>query len=338
MDCTGGVVLVMGNLPLNIISMKAIVLKAAGGVENLLLEDIAVPAIKEDEVLVKVKALSINPVDATLRKNDDFLRLVMHLGKDDQPVILGWDISGVVERVGKAVTGFRTGDEVFGMVNFTGHGKAYAEYVAAPESHLALKPSTISHEEAAAATLAPLTAWQTLVSLAGVKPGDKVLIHSAAGGVGHYAVQIARHLGAYVIGTSSAANRDFVLGLGADEHIDYASQRFEELVKDADLVVDSVFDKGHLERSLQSVKTKGKLISLVMFPDERLSRIALMSRKFLYRMEVASDGKDMEAIAGLLEKGSLRSYVSKTFRFDEMRQAHQLIESGHTRGKIVVTI
>jgi len=164
LDCTGGVVLVMGNLPLNIISMKAIVLKASGGVENLVLEDIAVPAIKDDEVLVKVKALSINPVDATLRKNDDFLRLVMHLGKDDQPVILGWDISGVVERVGKAVTGFRTGDEVFGMVNFTGHGKAYAEYVAAPESHLALKPSTISHEEAAAATLAPLTAWQTLVS------------------------------------------------------------------------------------------------------------------------------------------------------------------------------
>lgn len=318
--------------------MKAIVLKAPGGVENLVLEDIAVPVLKDDEVLVKVKAISINPVDATLRKNDEFLRLVLHLEKDHTPVILGWDISGIVEQTGKAVTRLHKGDEVFGMVNFTGHGRAYAEYVAAPESHLALKPASISHEEAAAATLAPLTAWQTLVPLAGVTAGDKVLIHSAAGGVGHYAVQIAKHLGAYVIGTSSAANKDFVLGLGADEHIDYSKQRFEKLVKDADLVVDSVFDKGHLERSLQSVKTRGKLISLVVFPDERISRIALMSRKFLYRMEVASDGKDMQSIAGLLEKGHLRSHISKTFGFDEMRQAHQFIESGHTRGKIVVTV
>jgi NADPH:quinone reductase-like Zn-dependent oxidoreductase len=141
-----------------------------------------------------------------------------------------------------------------------------------------------------------------------------------------------------VIGTSSAANKDFVLALGADEHIDYSKQRFEELVKDADVVVDSVFDKGHLERSLQAVKTRGKLISLVVFPDERVSRIALMSRKFLYRMEVASDEEDMQAIAGLLGKGHLRSHISKTFGFDEIRQAHQLIESGHTRGKIVVTI
>jgi NADPH:quinone reductase-like Zn-dependent oxidoreductase len=320
--------------------MKAIVLKAPGGVENLVMEDVAVPVIKDDEVLVKVKALSINPVEATLRKNDDFLRMVLHLGKDEKPVILGWDISGVVEATGRAVTRFHKGDEVFGMVNFTGHGKAYAEYVAAPESHLALKPSNVSHEEAAAATLAPLTAWQTLVHLGGVKAGDKVLIHSAAGGVGHYAVQIARHRGAYVIGTSSSANKDFVLGLGADEHIDYATHRFEEVVKDADLVVDSIRGLEHLERSLQSVKAGGggKLISLVTFPDERLSRIALMSRKFLYRMEVASDGKDMEAIAGLLEKGHLRSHISATFPFDEMRQAHQLIESGHTRGKIVVTI
>lgn len=318
--------------------MKAIILKAPGGVENLVLEDIAIPVIGDDEVLVKVKAISINPVDATLRKNDDFLRLVLHLERDYKPVILGWDISGVVEQTGRAVTRFRKGDEIFGMVNFTGHGKAYAEYVAAPESHLALKPPVLSHETAAAATLAPLTAWQTLVGLAGVTAGDKVLIHSAAGGVGHYAVQIAKHLGAYVIGTSSAANKDFVLGLGADEHIDYSKQRFEELVKDADVVVDSVFDKGHLERSLQAVKTRGKLISLVVFPDERVSRIALMSRKFLYRMEVASDGEDMKAIAGLLEKGRLRSHISKTFGFDEIRQAHQLIESGHTRGKIVVTV
>jgi NADPH:quinone reductase-like Zn-dependent oxidoreductase len=323
---------------LKLLSMKAIVLKDPGGVENLVLKEIAVPVIKDHEVLVKVKAISINPVEATLRNNGDFLRLVLHLEKDESPVILGWDISGVVEQTGKAVTRFHKGDEVFGMVNFTGHGKAYAEYVAAPESHLTLKPASVSHKEAAAATLAALTAWQTLVNLAGIKADDKVLIHSASGGVGHYAVQIAKHLGAYVIGTSSAANKDLVLSLGADEHIDYSTQRFEELVQDADIVVDSIRDINHLERSLRVIKSKGKLISLVAFPDERLSRKALMKRMFLYRMEVASDGTDMQAIAGLLEKGHLRSHISRSFSFDEIPTAHQHIESGHTTGKIVLEV
>jgi len=177
-----------------------------------------------------------------------------------------------------------------------------------------------------------------LVHISGVKAGDKVLIHSAAGGVGHFAVQIARQLGAYVIGTSSAANKDFVLGLGAQEHIDYAAQRFEDVVSDADVVVDSIRDIEHLERSLQAVRSRGKLISLVTFPDERLSRKALMSRKFMYRMEVASDGDDMRAIAGLLEKGLIRGHVSRTFAFDEIPLAHQQLESGHTRGKLVITL
>jgi len=314
------------------------ILKSPGGVENLVIEEIPVPVIGDDEVLVKVATISINPVDATLRRNGDFLRLVLHLQKDEAPVILGWDISGVVEAAGRAVTRLRKGDEVFGMVNFTGHGKAYAEYVAAREDQLAIKPSTISHQEAAAGTLAALTAWQTLVHFADVKTGDKVLIHSAAGGVGHFAVQIARHLGAYVIGTSSAANRDFVLSLGAHEHIDYGAQRFEDVVTDADLVVDSIADIQHLERSLQAVKTGGKLISLVMFPDERLSRMALMNRKFLYRMEVASDGRDMESIAGLLAHRRIRSHVSRTFGFDHLPLAHQQLESGHTQGKVVITL
>ncbi|WP_431216091.1 zinc-binding dehydrogenase [Puia sp. P3] len=151
-------------------------------------------------------------------------------------------------------------------------------------------------------------------------------------------MQIARHLGAYVIGTSSAANRDFVLGLGAHEHIDYGAQRFENVVKDADVVVDSIPDLQHLERSLQVVKSRGRLISLVAFPDERLSRIALMSRKFLYRMEVGSDGDDMESIAGLLEYRRIRSHVSQTFPFDQIPLAHRQLESGHTRGKVVITL
>lgn len=315
--------------------MKAIVLKQAGGIENLAIEDLPVPAIQDHEVLVRVKAISVNPVEATIRKREDFLRLVLHLKKDESPVILGWDVSGVVEKTGKAVTGFREGDEVFGMVNFTGHGKAYAEYIAAPAEHLALKPASISHAAAAAATLAALTAWQGLVHLARLKAGDKVLIHAASGGVGHYAVQIAKHLGAYVIGVSSASGRDFVLSLGADEHIDYTVHRFEEFVDDADIVFDSVNDMAHLERSIDATRPKGRLISLVVFPDERLARKALMKRVFLHRMEVASDGEDMAYIADLLAKGILRSHISKTFSFEELPLAHQSIETGHTQGKIV---
>ncbi|WP_431216092.1 alcohol dehydrogenase catalytic domain-containing protein [Puia sp. P3] len=161
--------------------MKAMILKSPGGTENLAIEDIAVPAIGDNEVLVKVSAISINPVETKLRQNAYFLNLVLHLQDGEAPVILGWDISGVVEATGRSVTRLRKGDEVFGMVNFTGHGKAYAEYVAAREDHLAIKPRAVTHQEAAAATLAALTAWQTLVHYAGVKAGDRVLIHSAAG-------------------------------------------------------------------------------------------------------------------------------------------------------------
>lgn len=320
------------------LSMKAIVLKAPGGVENLVLEEVKIPAVNAHEVLVKVKAIGLNPVEATLRNNEAFLKMVLRLKAEEAPVILGWDISGIVERVGRAVTGFRKGDEVFGAVNFPGHGKAYAEYVAASEAHLALKPDSISHKEAAASPIAALTAWQSLMHIAGVKAGDKVLVHAASGGVGHYIVQIAKHFGAHVIGTSSAANRDFVLSLGADEHIDYSIDRFEDRVKDADIVIDSLDMPGHLERSIKAVKPRGKVISLVAFPDERLSRIALMKQVFLYRMEVASNAGDMRALAGLFEKGHLRSHVSMSFSLDGIAEAHQYLENGHTTGKIVVTV
>ena len=207
--------------------MKAIILKEAGGIENLELTDMPIPVLNSDEVLIQVKAISINPVDIKTRMGKS---LYDDLKSRNEPIILGWDVSGVIAETGSSVTQFKKGDEVFGMINFPGHGKAYAEYVAAPASHLALKPSNISHEAAAAATLAALTAWQSLVTHAKIKKGQKVLIHAAAGGVGHYAVQIAKHLGAYVIGTSSASNREFVSGLGADEQIDYKTTRMEDAV------------------------------------------------------------------------------------------------------------
>ena len=197
--------------------MKAIILQAPGDVNQLQPADIPVPELQAGEVLVKVKAVSINPVDVKSRAGKGVYGRL----KDEKPLILGWDISGEVKE--SRSDRFAVGAEVFGMINFPGHGKAYAEFVTAPADQLALKPAEISHEEAAAATLAALTAWQIIVQRANVRAGQRVLIHSAAGGVGHFAVQIARHLGAHVTGTASLKNKAFVLELGADAYIDYTA-------------------------------------------------------------------------------------------------------------------
>ncbi|PSL46557.1 NADPH:quinone reductase-like Zn-dependent oxidoreductase [Chitinophaga niastensis] len=318
--------------------MKAITLAKAGGVENLVIKELPVPTIKDNEVLVRVKAISVNPVDAFVRGNEGALKAILQLKEGEQPIIIGWDISGEVVATGNAVTQFNKGDEVFGMVNFAGHGKAYAEYVAASESHLALKPANTSHEEAAAATLAALTAWQSLVQYAKIKAGDKVLIHSAAGGVGHYAVQIAKHFGAYVIGTSSAAKKDYVLSLGADKHIDYTQQRFETVVTDADIVLDAVGEPGHLDRSLDALKPGGRIISLLIHFDDNFNAKAKTKEVYAKRLSVVSNGAQMADIAALLEKGDLHSHVSHTFNFDEMPLAHQQVATGKTQGKIVVVV
>ena len=233
--------------------MKAIEIKNGGGVENLVDTQIEIPTVSEGEVLIKVKAISINPVDYKARESEGMLNAVLG---PEKPWILGWDISGKVEALGENVTGYKVGDSVFGMINFPGHGKAYAEYVAAPITHIAKKPENVTDEEAAAATLAALTAWQAIVTNAKIKKGDRVLIHGAAGGVGHYAVQFAKHLGAYVIGTASARNREFVLGLGADEFIDYQTQSFENEVSNLDFVFD-LFGDAIFDKSVQTVKKGG---------------------------------------------------------------------------------
>lgn len=314
--------------------MKAIILKEAGGIENLELTDMPIPVLNSDEVLIKVKAISINPVDIKTRIGKS---LYDDLKSRNEPSILGWDVSGVITETGSAVTQFKKGDEVFGMINFPGHGKAYAEYVAAPASHLALKPSNISHEAAAAATLAALTAWQSLVTHAKIQKGQKVLIHAAAGGVGHYAVQIAKHLGAYVIGTSSENNREFVLGLGADEQIDYKTTRIEDAVIDVDLVLDSIGD-ATIDSSVAVTKKGGTVIFLPSgVSDEKLKTLN-SSGVNCYRILVESNGDDMKIIAELLKKGIVRSYVSGVFPFEKITDAHLQIETGKTKGKIVVTL
>jgi NADPH:quinone reductase-like Zn-dependent oxidoreductase len=317
--------------------MKAFVLTQPGGPENLVLSDLPVPQPKSGEVLVRTKALSINPVDIAVRSYDWALNMFLQ-PVAGEPVIPGWDIAGIVESVGPDVTSFEPGDAVFGMVRFPGHGKAYAEYVTAPADQLALKPAAVSFESAAATTLAALTAWKAVVGYGQVKKGDRVLIHGVTGGVGHFAAQIARHFGAYVIGTSSAAHRDFALTL-VDEHIDYKSTRFEEVVSDVDFVLDGVqMTKEHLERSLTVIRPGGTLVSILAQFDEALNQQLSARQVKGYRVGVVSDGADQRSLAELLESGAIKPHVFRTFAFDELPEAHRVQESKSIAGKVVVTV
>ncbi|MFD2245601.1 NADP-dependent oxidoreductase [Pontibacter ruber] len=313
--------------------MKAYVLHEPGAPDKLQLEEVDKPTPQNNEVLVKVRAISINPVDTKTREGKSLYNTL----KETPPVILGWDISGVVEAVGSEVQYFKPGDEVFGMVNFPGHGRAYAEYVAAPEAHLAHKPANVPHHEAAAATLAALTAWQVLVHEAGIQPGQRVLIHAAAGGVGHFAVQIAKHFGASVIGTASAENHDFLRNMGADEQVDYNDFHVEDVVMDMDIVLDSLGEE-NTRRSLKTLKNGGKIISILGGAKEEVQALAkernIDARNYL----VHSSGEDQSKIADLLSQGRLQAHVSHVYDFEDMARAHEQIETHKTRGKVVVHV
>ncbi len=313
--------------------MKAILLEKTGGVENFTTAEIEKPTVSAKDVLVEVKALSVNPVDYKVRGNEDVLTMIYGT---QRPAILGWDIAGVVVATGSGVSAFKPGDRVFGMVNFPGAGNAYAEFVAAPESHLAKIPEHISFAEAAASTLAALTALQVLQDK--VNEGHRVLIHAGSGGVGHFAIQIAKEMHAYVITTSSAKNKDFVLALGADEHIDYRSQAFEDVLDNIDFVFD-MFNGDILHNSVKVAKSGGKIVSIPTpeFTDEVQIFAKEKNVELSFQM-VQSNGDDMKTIAELLERRAIKPYISKTFGFDEIARAHEQLESGRTVGKVVITL
>lgn len=313
--------------------MKAVVLKDFGSVDELIPEELPKPVLKNNEVLVRVKAIGINPVDAKTRKGKGQAQRI----KNDKPMILGWDIAGEIVETGNESQSFKTGDEVFGMINIPGHGKAYAEYIAAPANQLAEKPANISFEEAAAAGIAAMTAWQALITHGKVQKGQRVLIHAASGGVGHYAIQIAKNLGAYVIGSSSAKNKEFVLSLGADEHLDYKDPNWESGIEPVDFILEAI-GGGNIDRSLKLLKPGGTIISLPSGLSEDVADKAKAQGKNGVFFTVTSNGEGLQGIAGMLQKGTLRSYISKTFSFNEIKKAHEEIESGKTKGKIVVLV
>lgn len=313
--------------------MLAVILKDFGGVENLVTEDIPEPTeLKPDQVLVQVRGIGIDQIDVKTREGGGMAAKL----KEEKPMILGWDLSGVVIKRGEAVKDLRIGDQVFGTIRFPGVGRTYAECVVAPASELALKPEILSFAEAAAATQSPLTAWQALVETGDVKAGDKVLIHGASGGVGSFAVQIAKQLGAYVIGTGSGNHKDFILNLGADEFIDYKTQRFEEIVREVDLVLDTVGGETFI-RSLGVLKPQGIIVLLPSDKKEMAGKVAEAYPDVRYRpLLMHSSGENMKEIARWLSDGRLKVYVSRTFTFRQIPQAHNyLMEGGHT-GKIAV--
>ncbi|MEV0238385.1 NADP-dependent oxidoreductase [Streptomyces sp. NPDC050674] len=308
-------------------TMRAISQDVLGGPEVLKEVEIERPAPKPNEVLVRVRAAGVNPTDWKHRATGGFL--------GEPPFVLGWDVSGVVEAVGIGVVAFAPGDEVFGMLPYPyGHG-SHAEYVIAPVRALTRKPAGVDHAQAGALPLVSLTAWQALTEHADLRPGQRVLIHAAAGGVGHVAVQIAKARGAYVIGTASAGKHGFLRELGVDEPIDYRETDVTEAVKDVDVVLDTIGGDTSL-RSLRVLRAGGVLVSILPGGSDELYEEAGRLGVRALRMLVDADRGGMEAIAGLIEQGKLRATIAGTFPLSDAAGAHTLGDTGRTTGKLVL--
>ena len=278
--------------------MRAIVQERFGGPEVLHLAQVPQPEPLPTEVLVRVHAAGVNPVDWKTRSGKGAAAAMGPL-----PFTVGWDVSGVVEQTGRGVTRFAPGDEVFGMPRFPRQAAAYAEYIVAPSRQLARKPRNLSHIEAGAVPLAALTAWQAIVDTAGLEAGQHILIHGAAGGVGHLAVQIAKSTGATVVGTAKAAQHDFLRGLGADQLIDYTATRFEDEVADVDVVLDLIGGETSL-RSVSTLRTGGLLILVPSAADQSVLGEAERRGIRATNIMVEPDYPALEQIAELADSGS----------------------------------
>lgn len=310
--------------------MKAARIHRFGGIEALIHEDAPRPEPGPGEALIRVYAAGVNPVDwktCAGRGVAKSLRLSL-------PYIPGWDVSGVVEEVGPGASGFAPGDAVFGLVRFPQPGSAYAEYVASPVEHLAFKPRSLDHLQAAALPCVALTAWQALVEAARLQAGQKVLIHAAAGGVGHIAVQLARSLGAFVIGTASRRNAGFVIENGADEFIDYETARFEDRVHQVDVVLDPI--AGDTRGRSWGVLRKGGVLVAIQgtASTAEAARHGVRVEQVLVRPHAAQ----LASIAGLVDEGRIRPFVSAVFDLEHARAALECLQDGHTRGKIVLKV
>ncbi|MEV5737036.1 NADP-dependent oxidoreductase [Streptomyces sp. NPDC003388] len=310
-------------------TMRAIGQDVLGGPEVLKEVRLERPAPRPNEVLVRVRAAGVNPTDWKHRATGGFL--------GEPPFVLGWDVSGEVAETGIGVAAFRPGDEVFGMLPYPfGHG-SHAEYVTVPARALTHKPASIDHVQAGALPLVSLTAWQALTEHADVRPGQRVLVHAAAGGVGHVAVQIAKARGAYVIGTASAGKHGFLREIGVDEAVDYRSTDFAEAVRDVDVVLDTLGGDTSV-RSLRVLRPGGVVVSILPVGSPEFYEEAERLGVRAVRMLVDADRSGMNAVAELVESGRLRATVAGTFPLAEAAKAHELGDTGRTTGKLVLLV
>ena len=280
------------------------------------------------EILVRVKAAGVNPVDGIIRSG-----VFPLIGQP--PFILGWDVAGVVEEVVPGVSRFRPGDKVFGMPMFPRAAAGYAEFVAAPSRHFALLPEGIDYAAGAALAMAGLTAWQSLIDIARVAPGQRVLIHAVAGGVGHLAAQIAKARGAYVLGTASAGKHDFARSVGVDEVIDYETVDFAKAANDIDVVFDLIGGE-YGERSLRTLRPGGLLVSAIDRMNTELAELAAHVGVRFAGISVEPDHVGLERLADLVVSGELRPHVGYRFPLEEAARSHKLSAEGHVTGKIVL--
>jgi NADPH:quinone reductase-like Zn-dependent oxidoreductase len=315
--------------------MKAVVIKEFGGIDKLIYtEDYPKPIVKEAEVLIRIKAVSINPVDYKIREGYLQKRVPTNF-----PAILGWDLAGVVEETGHSVSRFKTGDEVYAYARrpVIEHG-TYAEYISIPESYVALKPKTLSFEEASSIPLVGLTAYQSL-KMANLKAGAIVLILAATGGVGTMAVQIAKHAKAKVIGLASSKNNDYLKDLGADvvlnyDKSDWVKEFTSSFPENADIVFDCIGGETH-QKGLSCVKPGGNFISIITPPSPDVTNG--LNFKYLYHF-VEPNALQLGELAAIIDSGNLKPTIAKVFPLSEVQKAHEMIEKKHTRGKIVLTI
>lgn len=307
--------------------MKAIVIDRYGGSDELRVRDMPLPDLGPTDLMIKVFAASVNPVDWKIREG--YLKESISYRF---PLILGWDAAGIVSAVGPEVTCFSIGDKVFSRTDIRRNG-TYAEFVAVDEKYVARMPANLSFEEAASVPLVGLTAWQALVDLSGLTEGNRVLIHAGSGGVGSFAVQLAKSRGASVTTTCSTPHLSFVRSLGPDQIIDYTRTDFREM-RNVDIVFDTVGGEVYRD-SFQVVRPNGVLVSILEQPDrERMEKTGVRA---LY-LFMKSDGKELAQIAELLEKGKIKPTVGRTFPLEEVRKAHELSASRHAEGKIVLQV
>jgi NADPH:quinone reductase-like Zn-dependent oxidoreductase len=308
--------------------MKAVRMHAYGGPEVLRYEDAPRPEPGPGEVLVKVYAAAVNPVDWKIREG-----YMKAMRQYPLPLVLGWDFSGVVEAAGTGVTQWKKGDEVYGRPDI-GRDGAYADYIAVNAAEIAFKPKSLDHIHAAAIPLAGLTAWQAVFDVGGLSAGQTILIHAAAGGVGSFAVQLAKWKGAYVIATASARNHPFLKELGADQMIDYQTTPFEQVVQDVDVVLDAMAGDTR-KRSWQVLKKGGILVSILGPPSaEEAARHGVRAGSIFVQPNAAQ----LQELAALADSGKLRAIVEAVLPLKEAGRAQQMNQTLHTRGKIVLQV